>query len=97
VKQEQESAQRSNCMFRKGLCLLNPAYFIENVLGYDCKPHHNNILTNISNNMISLDLAPRGFGKSSIGNIAYCILRIVQDRNIRILIVSNKGTATIST
>jgi predicted phage terminase large subunit-like protein len=56
------------------------------------EPHHTNILTNILSNRISLDLAPRGFGKSSIGNIAYCIFRIVQDRNIRILIVSNTQT-----
>lgn len=78
--------------FERGLCLLDPAYFTKKVLGYDIEPHHNNILTNILTNRISLDLAPRGFGKSSIGNIAYCIYRIIQDRNIRILIVSNTQT-----
>jgi predicted phage terminase large subunit-like protein len=77
---------------QKMLCLLNPGYFIEKVLGYDCRPHHSNILTNVSTHMISLDLAPRGFGKSTIGDVSYCISKIVQNRNIRILIVSNTQT-----
>jgi predicted phage terminase large subunit-like protein len=34
-------------------------------------------------------MAPRGFGKSTIGDISYCLWRITQNRNIRILIVSN--------
>ena len=69
--------------------MLNPAHLIKNVLGYDCRPLHEAILTNISNNRITLDLAPRGMGKSTIGDVSYCISKIVQDRNIRILIVSN--------
>ena len=74
------------------LCLLNPGYLVEKVLGYDLAPHHTAILTNISSNRISLNLAPRGFGKSTIGDISYCIYKIVQDRNLRILIVSNTQT-----
>lgn len=78
--------------YEKLYCSLNPAYLIENLLGYDCRPLHEAILTNISNNRISLDLAPRGMGKSTIGDVSYSISKIILDRNIRILIVSNTIT-----
>jgi predicted phage terminase large subunit-like protein len=92
MQQKQESDLSSKSIYKKGLCLFDPAYFIEEILGYDCRPHHEQILSNITNNRITLDLAPRGFGKSTIGDVGYCIWRISQDRNIRILIVSNTQT-----
>lgn len=69
--------------------LMNPNEFIETVLGYHIAPHHASIFIHQIKNDITLDLAPRGFGKSTIGDVAYSIWRIVQDRDIRILIVSN--------
>lgn len=71
------------------LCILDPVYFAHNILGYLVEPHHRKILDHIVNNKKTVDLAPRGFGKSSIGDISYCLWKIVQDRNIRILVVSN--------
>lgn len=50
---------------------------------------HQSIISNQLANKRTIDLAPRGFGKSTIGDITYCIWRIIQNRNIRILIVSN--------
>ena len=37
----------------------------------------------------TLLLAPRGFGKSSVCNVLYCLWQLVRNPNIRILIVSN--------
>lgn len=36
----------------------------------------------------TLHLAPRGFGKSTVGDVDYCITRILRDPNIRIMIGS---------
>lgn len=35
------------------------------------------IISNISNSKSTLDLAPRGFGKSTVGDVDYCITRIL--------------------
>lgn len=69
--------------------LIHPKLFIEEILGYQVQPHHAKIFRHIRMNDRTIDLAPRGFGKSTVGDVAYVIWRIVQDRNIRILIVSN--------
>jgi len=69
--------------------LSQPIKFITGILGYEIKSHHSFIFRHIRTKDKTLDLAPRGFGKSTIGDISYCIWRICQDRNIRILIVSN--------
>ena len=53
---------------------------------------HKNIISNISNNKSTLDLAPRGFGKSTVGDVDYCITRILRDPNIRIMIGSKTQT-----
>jgi hypothetical protein len=57
MQQNQESDLSSKSIYKKGLCLFDPAYFIEEVLGYDCRPHHERILSNITQNRITLDLA----------------------------------------
>lgn len=69
--------------------LIHPKKFIEEILGYQVQPHHARIFKHIRMNDRTLDLAPRGFGKSTVGDVAYVIWRIVQDRNLRVLIVSN--------
>lgn len=87
---EQGLSQNSNRQLStKALCLLDPAYFASNILGYQVERHHQRILSQITGSKKTLDLAPRGFGKSTIGDIGYCLWRIAQNRNIRILIVSN--------
>lgn len=53
---------------------------------------HKSIIANISANKSTLDLAPRGFGKSTVGDVDYCITRILRDPNIRIMIGSKTQT-----
>lgn len=53
---------------------------------------HKSIISNISNSKSTLDLAPRGFGKSTVGDVDYCITRILRDPNIRIMIGSKTQT-----
>lgn len=79
-------------MYEKMLCLLNPEYFIKDVLGYSVERHHSEILRYIQDNRSTLVLSPRGFGKSSIVSISFVLWRLVQDRNIRVLIVSSTAT-----
>lgn len=53
---------------------------------------HKIIIDNISSHKSTLDLAPRGFGKSTVGDVDYCITRILKDPNIRIMIGSKTQT-----
>ena len=53
---------------------------------------HKSIISNISSHKSTLDLAPRGFGKSTVGDVDYCITRILRDPNIRIMIGSKTQT-----
>ena len=53
---------------------------------------HKSIIANVSANKSTLDLAPRGFGKSTVGDVDYCITRILRDPNIRIMIGSKTQT-----
>ncbi len=53
---------------------------------------HKSIIANISNRKNTLDLAPRGFGKSTVGDVDYCITRILREPNIRIMIGSKTQT-----
>lgn len=53
---------------------------------------HKSIIANISHTRSSLDLAPRGFGKSTVGDVDYCITRILREPNIRIMIGSKTQT-----
>ena len=53
---------------------------------------HKSIISNISQNKSSLDLAPRGFGKSTVGDVDHCITKILRDPNIRIMIGSKTQT-----
>ena len=53
---------------------------------------HKSIIANISSKKSTLDLAPRGFGKSTVGDVDYCITKILRDANIRIMIGSKTQT-----
>lgn len=53
---------------------------------------HASIISNIANNQASMDLAPRGFGKSTVGDVDFCITRILRDPNVRIMIGSKTQT-----
>ncbi len=53
---------------------------------------HKSIIANVSSHKNTLDLAPRGFGKSTVGDVDYCITRILRNPNIRIMIGSKTQT-----
>lgn len=53
---------------------------------------HKSIISNISSNRSSMDLAPRGFGKSTVGDVDFCITTILRNPNIRIMIGSKTQT-----
>lgn len=56
------------------------------------QPLHASLINNISENLSSMDLAPRGFGKSTIGDVDYCITRVLRDPDVRIMIGSKTQT-----
>lgn len=58
----------------------------------DIQGLHKNIIASISSKRSTLDLAPRGFGKSTVGDVDYCITRILREPNIRIMIGSKTQT-----
>lgn len=59
------------------------------VLGYELQPFHRRQLHFQSANRKSLQLGPRGFGKSTVLDITRCIFEVVRNPNVRVLIVSN--------
>lgn len=59
------------------------------VLGYDLRPFHLDMLHFQDSHAKALQLAPRGFGKSTVLNIVRVLFEVVRDPNIRVLIVSN--------
>lgn len=56
------------------------------------QPLHASIIHNISNNQASMDLAPRGHGKSTIGDVDFCITQVLRNPDIRIMIGSKTQT-----
>lgn len=67
----------------------SPAYFINRVFGYIIAPHHYKILEHFNESKTTLDLAPRGSGKSRVGNIGYASWCICNQPNARLLILSD--------
>lgn len=56
------------------------------------QPLHASIIHNVSDNQASMDLAPRGHGKSTIGDVDFCITKVLRNPNIRIMIGSKTQT-----
>ena len=71
------------------------AYFIKTIFGYRIDEPHWNILKHYEQAQETLDLAPRGCGKTRIGNIGYCAWLAANNPNIRILIVSDTDTHAV--
>ena len=59
------------------------------VLGYTVRPFHREMLEFQSAHDHCLQLAPRGFGKTSLLTVCRCVFEIIRNPNIRILIASN--------
>lgn len=73
----------------------SPAYFIKRIFNYRIDEPHWNILKHYEHSQETLDLAPRGCGKTRIGNIGYCAFLAANNPNIRILIVSDTDTHAV--
>lgn len=58
----------------------------------DLLPLHYKIINQHSDFKKTLQLAPRGHGKSTVGDVDYCITKILRDGNIRIMIGSKTQT-----
>lgn len=56
------------------------------------QPLHASIIHNVSDNQASMDLAPRGHGKSTIGDVDFCITMVLRNPDIRIMIGSKTQT-----
>ena len=63
----------------------------QDVLGYTVKPFHRQLMdfTPPDHETPALQLAPRGFGKSTVVTITRSLYEIIRNPNIRILIASN--------
>jgi predicted phage terminase large subunit-like protein len=71
------------------LAKLDPAWFVEQLLGYIFTPFHREWWQFQTDHRASLILAPRGHGKSTILTVSYSLWKLAHDRELRILIVSN--------
>jgi predicted phage terminase large subunit-like protein len=58
----------------------------------DLKPLHMKIIKQSSEQNKSLHLAPRGHGKSTVGDVDFCITKILRNPDIRIMIGSKTQT-----
>ena len=56
------------------------------------QPLHASIIHNVSDNQVSMDLAPRGHGKSTLGDVDFCITKVLRNPDIRIMIGSKTQT-----
>ena len=70
------------------------AYYLvcKYITGRSVQELHRSIIDNITGSKSTLDLAPRGFGKSTVGDVDFCITKILKDPNIRIMIGSKTQT-----
>ena len=69
--------------------LRNDPAALARALGYEVRPFHRRWLELQQLSRRSLLLAPRGHGKSSVAGIVFAIWKVIQNPNVRILIVSN--------
>lgn len=67
----------------------DPGDFVRDILGYQFTPFHRRWWDFTKNNPSSLLLAPRGHGKSTILTVAYALRRVLDDPDLRVLLVSN--------
>jgi len=90
LKQDEltEEAFRQRCV---KAALSDWRIFVTDVLGYQLRDFHEDWFRHQDENQQTLLLAPRGHGKSTICNAAFVLWRLVNNRNLRILIVSKTG------
>lgn len=66
-------------------------FFASQILGYKVADFHADMMAHILHTRDSMVLAPRGGGKSTIGDVAYLLWRMTKDPNLRICIASKTG------
>jgi len=86
---QRETIERVLRERERDLLLSSCRYTVASVYGYQIGRHHDSILQHIETYPETLDLAPRGSGKSRIGTVGYITWRALRDPNIRILLVSD--------
>lgn len=69
--------------------VLTPGSFVRGVLGYEFTGFQARWFRLQLDNRRTMILAPRGHGKSTICTVAYVLWKLLQNRDARILIVSN--------
>jgi predicted phage terminase large subunit-like protein len=74
----------------------DPRLFITQVLGYGFTPFHQRWWEFTAQNRLSLLLAPRGHGKSTILTVAFTIFRVLDNPDLRVLIVSNTAAQALA-
>jgi len=68
--------------------------FIRGIMGWDMLRVHEEIIQHHNKHRWTLTIAPRGIGKSQIGNTGHHILRIIKDKNQRVLVISKTRTTS---
>jgi predicted phage terminase large subunit-like protein len=74
---------------QKALLVSSLRYCVTKVFGYVIAEHHERIIRHLEDRQATLDLCPRGSGKTRIGTIGYAAWRALQNPDLRILIVSD--------
>ena len=69
--------------------------FIKRIFGYKTTEPHLKILEHYEQCQETLDLAPRGCGKTRIGNIGFVTWKVLNDPDLRILIISDTDTHAV--
>lgn len=70
----------------------SPKLFLSQILGIDLQPFHKEWIDIVENNRFTVLLAPRGSGKTTVMTVGYGMWRVLLNRKLRILIVSNTQT-----
>jgi hypothetical protein len=81
-------SERKSARGERG-AVLTPASFIRRVLGYELTEFHARWFQLQLDSRRTMILAPRGHGKSTICTVAYSLWKLLQNRDARILVVSN--------
>ena len=83
-------ALRRETVRREVLNAANIELLASHVLGYEVRPFHREMMTfQAVTTDTCLQLAPRGFGKSTILTITRAVYEILRNPNVRILVASN--------
>ncbi|MDY6967001.1 MAG: hypothetical protein SVM80_13770, partial [Halobacteriota archaeon] len=78
-----------NDINEKDILIHSPELLTRRVYGYRISDPHQNILDHIDAHQSTLDLAPRGIGKTRVLTIGWVTWKVINNPDLRILIVSD--------